>query len=563
MNLATSLISLKSWISAKPFLRAVEDPQEAQSRLLETIVGRNRDTEYGRKHGFREVKDIASYQKNVPVIHYEDIRESIERMTRGEENVLTAEAPVMFSQTSGTTGEPKFIPVTPTCQRQGGTATWLYFARNDHPEMFDGKVITVVSPAVEGHTDGGIPYGSTSGMIIRELPKIVQHTYAVPYEVFEIDDYTAEYYTLLRFGMPENVSFLGSANPSSILMLAEMGDRLAEPLIRDIRDGKLGDEFDIRASLREILAPQLRPDPDRAKELEGLREARGGKLLPADYWPQLALIGCWKGGTVSSYVERFPEWYDPDGRGMIPVRDMGYLASEARMSVPVSDNGAGGVLTVHLNLFELVPVEEVEAKPDNPEQWNILGVHEVEVGKEYHVIITTTGGLYRYDINDVIEVVDRWHNTPVVVFRRKGRGMTNLTGEKVSVNHLIEAVEKAAGSNGLNAAHFKAEPDGEESRYVFKVEFEQSPSEDVARKFLDAVDGALGECNIEWKSKRASNRLKDPVLQVMKSGWYERGKQKSVADGKRLFQSKTIILDAKDGYQPEEDETEFEVASNN
>jgi hypothetical protein len=563
MSIATSLISLKSWISAKPFLRAVEDPREAQTRVLETIVGRNRDTEYGRKHGFRDIKDLVDYRKNVTIVHYEDLRDSIERMTRGEENVLTAEKPVMFSQTSGTTGKPKFIPVTPTCQRQGGTATWLYFARNDHPEMFAGKVITVVSPAIEGHTDAGIPYGSTSGMVIRELPKIVQNTYAVPYEAFEIDDYDAEYYTLLRFGMPENVSFLGSANPSSILMLAEMGDRLAEPLIRDIRDGTLGDEFDIRSSLREILAPQLRPDAERAKQLEDFRRARGGKLVPADYWPQLALIGCWKGGTVGSYLERFPEWYDPDGRGMIPVRDMGFLASEARMSVPVSDHGAGGVLTVHMNLFEFVPVEEVEDNSDSPERWNTLGVHELEVGREYHVIITTTGGLYRYDINDVIEVVDRWHETPVVVFRRKGRGMTNLTGEKVCVNHLIEAVEKAAGSNGLNAAHFKAEPDGDESRYVFKVEFEQSPSEDVARKFLAAVDGALGECNIEWKSKRSSKRLRDPVLQVMKSGWYERGKQKLVADGKRLFQSKTIILDAKDGYQPEEEETEFEVASNN
>ena len=69
--------------------------------------------------------------------------------------------------------------------------------------------------------------------------------------------------------------------------------------------------------------------------------------------------------------------------------------------------------------------------------------------------------------------------------------------------------------------------------------------------------------NGEWKSKRDSKRLKDPVLQVMKSGWYERGKQKLVADGKRLFQSKTIILDAKAGYQPEEEDTEFEVASNN
>ena len=561
MSLGTSLIAIKSWLSAKPFLRAVEDPEEAQERLLASIVGRNRDTEYGRKHGFAEIKDLADYRKKVPIIHYEDIRESIDRMTRGEANVLTAETPVMFAQTSGTTGQPKFIPVTPTCQRQGGTATWLYFARNDHPEMFAGKVITVVSPAIEGHTEGGIPYGSTSGMVIRELPKIVQSSYAVPYDVFEIEDYTAEYYALLRFGLPENVSFIGSANPSSILKLAEMANELAEPLIRDIREGKLGEEFDIAPELREVLAAKLTANPERADELEGFRKARGGKLLPADYWPQLAFLGCWKGGTVASYLERFPEWFDPDGRGMIPVRDMGYLASEARMSVPVSDNGDGGVLTVHLNVFEFVPAEEVEDKPDNPEKWTILGAHEVEVGKEYHVIVTTTGGLYRYDINDVIEVVDRWHNAPVVAFRRKGRGMSNLTGEKVCVNHLIEAVEHAAQANGLDATHFKSEPDEKESRYVFKVEFAQSPSQEVAGKFLDAVDDALGECNIEWKSKRGSKRLKDPILQVMKSGWYERAKQKRVAEGMRLFQAKTIILDAKSGYEPEPEETEYEISA--
>jgi len=560
MNLAATLIALKARHSARPFLKAVGDPLVAQRRLLEAILQRNRDTEYGRKYRFSSIRDLAGYQREVPIVEYEDIRGAIDRMTRGEPNVLTAEAPVMFAQTSGTTGAPKFIPVTPTCQNHGGTAIWLYFARRDHPSMLAGKVITVVSPAIEGHTPAGIPFGSTSGMVVRELPKIVQKTYAVPYDAFEIADYDAEYYTLLRFGLPENITLLASANPSSVLMLAEMADRLADPLIRDIHDGKLGAEFEIEKPLREALAARLRADPARAKELERMRGARGGRLFPADYWPRLALIGCWKGGTVGSYLERFPEWFDPDGRGMPPVRDMGYLASEARMSVPISDNGAGGVLTVNLNVFELVPTEEVEANPDDSKAWSPLGVHQVEVGKEYHVLITTTGGLYRYDINDIIEVVDRWHGTPVVVFRRKGRGMTNLTGEKVCVNHLIEAIGKAAESTGLHASHFKAETDVAASRYIFKVEFEQPPSEDIARKFLAAMDDALGECNLEWKSKRASKRLHEPVLQVMKPGWYERGKQQLVADGKRLFQTKTILLDAKAGYQPEPDETEFEIS---
>lgn len=560
MNLAATLIAWKARSSARPFLKAVENSAAAQQKLLESILQRNRDTEYGRRYGFGGIHDLATYQREVPIVQYEDIRAEIDRMTQGEANVLTAETPLMFAQTSGTTGSPKYIPVTPTCQEHGGMTTWLHFARRDHKAMFSGKVITVVSPAIEGHTPSGIPYGSTSGMIVRELPRIVQTTYAVPYDVYEISDYTAEYYALLRFSVPENITFFGCANPSSVLMVAEMADRLADLLIRDIHDGKLGVEFDIRRPLRDVLEPQLRADPECAQRLEKQRNLRDGRLLIADFWPDLALIGCWKGGTVGSYIDRFSEWFDPDGRGMPPIRDMGYLASEARMSVPVSDHGSGGVLTVHLNVFEFIPVNEVDNKPDDPKAWTVLGVEDIEIGKEYYILITTTGGLYRYDINDVIEVVDRWHGTPVIEFRRKGRGMTNLTGEKLCVNHLIEAAQKASDSAGVHAQHFKAEPDSEESRYVFKVEFDQVPTEEAARRFLTELDVALGACNLEWKAKRDSDRLHSPVLQVMKSGWYEHGKQKLVADGKRLFQSKTILLDAKASYQPEPEETEFEVS---
>lgn len=136
---------------------------------------------------------------------------------------------------------------------------------------------------------------------------------------------------------------------------------------------------------------------------------------------------------MGAYVEKLRAWYDPEETGMVPVRDMGYLASEARMSIPVSDEGAGGVLTVHLNVFEFVPAEEVDDRPDEPESWSFLGAADLEIGREHYVFVTTSGGLYRYDMNDVVEMVDTYNATPVIVFRRKGRGMTNLTGEKLSV----------------------------------------------------------------------------------------------------------------------------------
>ena len=555
MSLATTLIAIKSHFAARPFKKALKDAAGTQQRLLLSILRRNQDTEYGRAYGFESLRSLKDYQGNVPVVEYEDIRERVDRMTRGEKNILTSENPVLFAQTSGTTGKPKYIPVTPTCQKGGVTPTWLHFARGDHPEMFAGKVITIVSPAIEGHTPSGIPFGSTSGMVIRELPGIVQSAYAVPYDVYEVEDYEAKYYALLRFGVAENVTMLGTANPSSVVKLAEMADRMADALIRDIREGTLSREMDIAPKLRGLLEPKLRADPARASQLEAMRARRGGRLLPADYWPRMALIGCWKGGTVSAYLDRFPEWYDPDGKGMPAIRDMGYLASEARMSIPISDHGAGGVLTIHINVFEFVAAEDIDENPGDPDSWNFLGVADLEVGREYYIFITTSGGLYRYDMNDVVEIAGRHQSAPLVVFRRKGRGMTNLTGEKLSVNQLIEAISRASSETGLNAPHFKAEPDGENSRYVFKIEFNEVPSTQSATDFLTCLDRTLSELNLEWSGKRGSGRLHHPLLHVMRPGWYERGKQKLVADGKRLFQAKTIILDAKAIHQPEPDET--------
>lgn len=553
-GIASWVIGLAARRASAPFERAVADTRKAQESLLCRMMERNRDTEYGREYGFAGIRTLHQYSQRVPVVDYEDLRPRIDRVTRGEKGVLTAEDPVLFAQTSGTTGKAKFIPVTPTCRKAGGLTVWLHYARKDHPAMFRGRIVTIVSPAVEGMTEGNLPYGSTSGMVVKEMPRIVQSAYAVPYDAFEIADYEAKYYALLRLGLATDVTFLGTANPSSVLMLAEMADRHSETLLRDIRDGGISSTFAVDPAIRLALASRLRPNAERARELERMR-ARRGRLVPADYWPRMALLGCWKGGTVGAYLKKLHAWYDPDGHGMVPVRDMGYLASEARMSVPISDRGSGGVLTVHSNLFELVPAEDVDARPDDHASWRYLPADEAEIGREYYVFITTSGGLYRYDINDVIEVVDRYRTAPVVEFRRKGRGMTNMTGEKLSVNQLIEAIHGAAAAAGVRVAHFRGEPDLQASRYVLKIEPESPVHAGRGRSLLEGIDHELGRLNIEYLAKRKSGRLRPPVLQLMRSGWYERGKQKLVAEGKRLFQAKTILLDAKQGYRPEPEET--------
>lgn len=563
MSLLTSLlIRAAGWRASARFDQATRDPAAAQRRKLLEIVGRNRDTEYGRAHGFSKVQDLPSYQASAPVVGYDELRPLVERMARGEQNVLTAEAPVMFAQTSGTTGKPKLIPVTPSCRGRDHAdqmRVWLYHAQRAHPRSLRGKILSLVSPAVVGRTAAGIPYGSMSGMMYRDLNPLVRQSYVVPYEVFESEDYDGTYYTVMRLGLAADVTLLGTANPSSVQKLVETVDAHADRLIRDVHDGTLDRDLAIEPRIRDVVERRLRPDPARAKRLDDARGRRGGKLLPADFWPDLALIACWKGGTVGATVERFPEWFDPDGRGMPPVRDWGYLSSEARGSIPLSDEGAGGVLTVATNVFEFVPEAELEERPGERQSWRFLGVDDLEVGRQYYVFLTTPNGLYRYDINDVIEVVGHYHATPIICFRRKGRGMTSLTGEKLSENQVIDAMTKAAKALDLGVQHFRAEPDADNTRYVFKVELEKPWPDEQTEALLERLDEALGESNLEYKAKRASGRLNAPILQVMTPGWHDEEQKRLAAAGKPVFQSKDVHLDAKQNFQPEPDKVEAEV----
>jgi hypothetical protein len=553
------LVQAAGWYAARPFEGAVRDAVGAQLGLLRRLMQRNRDTDYGRRYAFRAVHTMAEYRRAVPATTYEDLRPDIERVLGGDPGVLTADKVVMFAQTSGTTAAPKYIPVTATCRRNSGMTVWFHYASREHPGILQGKVLTIVAPAVEGWTKAGIPYGSTSGMAIRELPTRVKNMYSVPYDAFEISDYHAKYYVLLRFSLEHDVSLVATADPSSILKLAEMASDRSELLIKDIHDGTLSDQCEVEPALRVALEKLLSPNAARAHELDLLRRHREGRLCPADYWPNVALLGCWKGGTVEGYIDRLRSWYDPDGGGMPPVRELGYLASEARMSIPVDDHGAGGVLTVHMNLFEFVPLTDVESYPDQPERWTFLAVDELEVGSEYYVFVSTTGGLYRYDMNDVIEVVGRHHTTPMVAFRRKGRGTSNITGEKLTVNQVIQAVAGAGKAAGLSAMHFRAEPDYQRHRYVFKVEFADWPAPETLRAWLAALDRALGEINLAYAQKRGNERLAPPLLHVMRHGWHERGKERLVSQGRRLFQAQSIILDGRSGFHPEPEELESMV----
>jgi GH3 auxin-responsive promoter len=532
------VVKVAAFVTRRQWARWEErtrEPQAIQERLLLDLVRHQRATAFGRDHCFDAVHSIADYRQRIPIGDYERLRPYVERAERGEASVLTAEPVLMFNLTSGSTGAPKLIPVTETVKRHHRELTrlWYYRAYVDHCEFLNHHLLGVVSPVEEGRTSSGIPYGAASGLIFQSSPSWIQNAYATPYETARIKNFEAKYYVVMRLALERKISFIGAPNPSTILKLLESADRHKADIIREIADGTLDARWDIPADVRHTIP--LKKNPARARQLEKFA-GRSDRLRPEDYWPELKLIGCWKGGSVGVRLQEFSRWFDT----ATPVRDLGYMASEAQITLPITDHGSAGILDISANFYEFIPAREIGNSNAEP-----LGCADLQEGEEYYLILTTPAGLYRYDINDVVRVAGFYNQTPLLEFARKGRDVTSITGEKLHVNQMIEAIHQAQAAVGLAVQHFHAAADAANSRYILAVECDgAAPSREFLASFLREVDVGLRRLNIEYAQKRDSQRLAAPILWLMRSGWYARKTEAALTRAGRDAQFKPPLLDS-------------------
>jgi hypothetical protein len=536
MNIIKPIIGIVGLRDARRFEKSLKEPKKVQEQLLKEILTSGEDTVFGRDHHFREVSSAEDYSRKVPVVSYENLRPYIDRVVDGEKGILTREDPIFFATTSGTTGKPKFVPVTQSSRNAKSQVMrlWLYHASRAHPAMFSGKVLSVVSPEAESYTKKGIPCGAESGHAYRNMPSILKSAYAAPYEVFAIKDYELKYYILLRLALQEDVTFIGTCNPSTIMLLCQKMREFSGDIIRDIHDGTCRGMEKLSQPVREMIGQCCQKDVVRAKEIEKL-SSDSGELIARRLWPNIALIGCWKGGSVGIYMRDFSKHFDEQ----IPTRDWGYLASEIRGSVPIDDEGSGGILTIETNYYEFVHDEEI-----NEPKRRFLTVSDLEDGKRYYVFPTTIGGLYRYDMNDIIEVSGFYHRTPVIRFCQKGKGVSSLTGEKLYESQVIGAVEGALEKNRVNLEFIVMTVQMDDiPRYICIVEETESViAKGQAEAIIRDIDLNLKQVNVEYETKRTSGRLGDPVLKIARSGEYEKYRKKRVAQGVPDGQFKMLKL---------------------
>lgn len=422
--------------ASRAFHAALMDVAATQWKLLRATLAANAETDFGREHKFRDIRSVADFQARVPVRTYEQLSPWIERVADGEDKVLTAEQVLLFQPTSGSSSAEKLIPYTTSLRRQfqSGIQAWIYDLFSTHPEVRNGRAYWSISPAfgTRRFTSGGIPIGfDNDEAYLSGLEQLlVRRLLVMPSAVSKLTSGdTFRYVTLLHLLAARDLSLISVWSPTFLTGLVSNLLDWSERLIRDLQRGTLSETFaePIANALRADLAP--RSNPRRAGELREIFRSCPRHEWAAAIWPQLKLISCWTDASAGMYL--------PEMRSFFPQPELqpkGLIATEAFATFP-SHALSGRALAITSHFCEFVP-----AGPETTEQSPLLA-QELEAGGVYRLLVTTAGGLYRYDLGDLVEVTGHAQGCPLLRFLGRAGGVSDLVGEKLSESFVSQSLE--------------------------------------------------------------------------------------------------------------------------
>ncbi len=521
---------------AHNFLGQTLRAADVQHELLLRRIAQHADSQFGRDHHFAEIRTPADFRHRVPIGSYDRHLPYIERVRQGDTSALFGAGTkvLMFAMTSGTTNCPKTIPVTREAlndYREGWTI-WGILAFDAHREMIRNglrPILQIASDWRESFTDGGIPCGAITGLTAHMQNRLVRTKYCMPVVGSRIKDIESKYYIALRFSIYRDLGTIIAANPSTILAIARLGDREKQTLIRDLADGTIHPRWQVPADIRNQLRVKTRKRRrDTVRNLERIVHETG-RLLPKDYWPNMQFLSNWMGGTMRAYLRGYPDYF-----GDKPVRDVGLIASEGRMTIPIDDGTPAGLLDIRHHYFEFIPEEQGDlAEPETVE------ATDLSEGRNYFIVLTTAGGLYRYNIHDLVRCVGYHGKTPLIEFLNKGAHYSSLSGEKLSEHQVIAAVETSQRSLSLKLKSYLLLPVWGDPPYYSLLVEEDDLAASASCQLAQAVESALGRQNIEYENKRATLRL-GPVriVPIAAGSWSEFQKKRLLKSGGTVEQYK-------------------------
>lgn len=497
---------------------------KTQELVLMEMIRANQHTEFGKAHHFNQIKSIEDYRQNVPLSDWDDYAEYSERLGKGEEDIIFPGRPTFFYRTSGTTASYKYIPES---TREVKARKVISRARNTEIFLMCSKkvihkIFAFFNKSSFDISEGGIQRGTASGRT-SELtnPELVARMTYPPQVVNEFEGEKLMYIMLRLSIKSKDVTSLLGNNALMMKNLVEYGQANAKELIEDIRNG--GCKYEMSDGLREQLKDTLAPDPARADELENLY--REGKFTPRYYWPGLLAAGFWLGGSVGVYVDTV--------RPLLPETtkyiDVGYGSSETKINIPTKPETSAGALAVFCSFFEFIP-EEGGAP---------LLAHELEDGKNYEIILTTNGGLYRYRLKDLVHVDGFIGNTPNIYFLTKLTDVANIAQEKIPGSMLLEAIRKVAKELGHPCKMAQVYPDAQKVQYTIymETEVEVEDREDFKKK----IDEGLRKHLTQYDTYRKKLLHSCEIVQ-MRKGWADSLMKKYAKGNATVAQVKVPVV---------------------
>jgi hypothetical protein len=380
---------------------------------------------------------IESYRQRVPIRSHQEMRADLDAVYFGNWRRLCPSPPLYFSMTAGSTGSFKYIPVTAEYRRELGKGALVYYGALAacHPAMSRLKAQFLVGSAEGGRSPSGIPQGFASGFNYRNLPRPLRDRFILPYWVFTIPDQAERCYAAGRIlAGRRDLGALCAISPVNLINLKCALDDNAERLFADLAAGTLT----IRSRPSVPGNWRGRPEPGLAAELRRVWQCEG-ELPARQLFPSLQLLVCWQGGNMSYYLNELDEHFQQREHFEFPLS-----ASEGLFAVPHRSNQAGGILAVTSHFLEFLPEAFAVGSPGRA-----LRADQLEVGASYRLIVTNSGGLYRYDMEDIVRVTSFVDRTPVVTFVSKKDRQVSVANERLSERDVTVAMEAASRITGV------------------------------------------------------------------------------------------------------------------
>lgn len=470
-------------------------PVEVQEELFNKLIQKSINTEWGKLHKYTRGMSVSEFQQKVPVSTYEDLKPYIDRIRKGQQNILWPSETKMFAKSSGTTSaKSKFIPVSPEsmkdCHLKAGKDMIAIYC-NNYPEtkFFTGKGIAISgSHSIQTVNSEEYYTGDLSALLITNLPLWVKFIRVPNKSIALMDDWELKIENIIKNTINKNVVSLAGVSSWTILLLERL----------------------LKVSEKKHVC---------------------------EVWPDIEVY--FHGGVnFAPYRSRFKELFKKDVRLMET-----YNASEGYFGI--EDVPGSNELLLMLDcgiFFEFIPLDQIEIK--HPETKSL---DEVELGKPYALIISTNAGLWRYQIGDTVIFTSKYP------FRFKIAGRTksfiNLAGEELMVENAENAILKACQKTNAVINEFTAGPfvgqNGKKSSHHWLIEFIKEP-EDISF-FGEMLDNALKSVNSDYEAKRYNNMiLSPPHIEAIPEGtFYKWLKYKGKLGGQhkvpRLSNSPDII----------------------